>query len=237
LITPDQALIMSKHLDRDLGHLQRDILALAAGVEEMIHQAVRALRKHDVPLARQVIDRDADIDQRENWVEEECLKMLALHQPVAADLRRIATVLKINNDLERMADLAVDIAERAIRLAELPALPVPENLQRMTELTIQMVRESLESFIQRDAHQARRVCRLDDTIDRYNAEIIQELIERMKTASENIEAALSLFSATRHLERIADHATNIAEDVIYLVEGEIVRHRPEAIEREEKPAQ
>jgi phosphate transport system protein len=129
-----------------------------------------------------------------------------------------------------MADLAVDIAERALRLAELPPVQVPERLQHMTDVTTRMVRESLEAFFNVDAGQARHVCRLDDEVDRCNAEIIHELILLMKRSPELIEPALSLFSAARHLERIADHATNIAEDVVYLIEGEIVRHHPEALE-------
>jgi phosphate transport system protein len=217
-------------LERDLEDLHRDILALAGAVEEAICGAIRALQGRDVNLARRVIAGDDLIDEQENRIEEECLKMLALHQPVAADLRRIAAVLKINTDLERMADLAVDIAERAVCLAELPSLPIPEKLQRMTDLTTGMVRRSLEAFVKQDTREARTVRQLDDEVDRYNAEIIQELIQAMRSSPEMAEPALSLFSATRHLERIADHATNIAEDVIYLVEGEIVRHRPEAVQ-------
>jgi phosphate transport system protein len=223
---------MSKHLERDLEELHQDILELAAAVEEAICKAIRALQEGDADLARQVIAGDDAIDRQDNRIEEECLKMLALHQPVAGDLRRIAAVLKINTDLERMADLAVDIAERALRLAELPSIPIPEKLQHMTDLTTSMVRRSLAAFINLDTHEARAVCRLDDEVDRSNVEIIQVLLQAMRSSPEMIEPALSLFSATRHLERIADHATNIAEDVIYLVEGEIVRHRPEAIKEE-----
>jgi phosphate transport system protein len=195
----------------------------------MIQKSIRALQERNAALAQQVIDGDSQIDQEENHVEEECLKILALHQPVAVDLRRTAAVLKINTDLERMADLAVDIAERAFRLTQLPAVPIPERLQRMTDLTAVMVRQSLDAFVNLDTRLARRVCRLDDEVDRFNEEIITELIVTMQQTPERIESALSLFSATRHLERIADHATNIAEDVIYLVEGEIVRHRPAAV--------
>jgi phosphate transport system protein len=221
---------MSKHLQRDMDNLQHDLLALAASVEEAIHKATRALQDRDAGLARQVIDGDNQIDQEENHVEEECLKILALHQPVAVDLRRIAAAMKINTDLERMADLAEDIAERAVRLTQLPPIPVPEKLQRMTDLTTSMVRQSLDAFVNLDTRQARRVCRLDDEVDRHNEAIIEELIRAMRAAPEMVEPGLSLFSATRHLERIADHATNIAEDVVYLVEGEIVRHRPAAVE-------
>jgi phosphate transport system protein len=221
---------MSKHLERDLENLQREILTLATAVEEAFYLAIQALQNRDVALARKVIEGDAPIDAQENHVEEECLKMLALHQPVAVDLRRIATVLKINTDLERMADLSVDIAERALVVAQTPQIRVPDKLQRMTDLTATMVRESLDSFVNLDTRLARRVWRHDDEVDQYNKAIIDELIVMMKASPDLIEPILSLFSATRHLERIADHATNIAEDVVYLVEGEIVRHRPEAVE-------
>ena len=221
---------MSKHLQRDLDNLQRDLLALASSVEEAIHKSIRSLQERQSVIARQVIDGDNIIDAEENHVEEECLKLLALHQPVAIDLRRIASCLKINTELERMADLAEDIAERALHLSRLPPIPVPSKLQRMTDLTTSMVRQSLDAFVNLDARLARIVCRLDDEVDRYNSAIIDELITTMRQAPEMVEPGLSFFSATRHLERIADHATNIAEDVVYLVEGEIIRHRPAAVE-------
>src|SRR5918911_1708786 len=126
---------MAKHLQRDLDNLQRDLLAMAASVEEAIHLATRALQERDAELAEQVIAGETQIDQEENHVEEECLKILALHQPVAVDLRRIAAAMKINTDLERMGDLAEDIAERAARLAQLPPIPIPEKLQAMTDMT------------------------------------------------------------------------------------------------------
>jgi phosphate transport system protein len=220
---------MSKHLQRDLENLQREVLELASIVEEAIYAATRALTERDLDLAQQVIAGDAEIDQLENRVEEDCLKILALHQPVAGDLRRIAATILINTDLERMGDLAVDIAERAADLARPPHVPVPENLSRMTDQATMMVRLSLDAFVNLDSGLARRVIRWDDEVDHYNAEIIRELIDLMKRSPDSVESALSLFSAVRHVERIADHATNIAEDVVYLVEGEIVRHRPEAI--------
>jgi len=224
---------MSKHLERDLDDLQKDLLALAASVEEAIHKAIRALQERDVPLAEEVIDGDNDIDEEENHVEEECLKVLALHQPVAVDLRRVASVMLINTDLERMADLAEDIAERAVALARWPAIPIPADLQRMTDMTSSMVRQALDAFVNLDAKLARLVCRLDDEVDRLNKSIIDELIRLMQRSPDMVESGLSLFSATRHLERIADHATNVAEDVIYLVEGAIVRHRPAAMREED----
>jgi phosphate transport system protein len=223
---------MSRHLERDLSNLQHDLLALAASVEGAIHKAIQALQERDVERAQEVIDGDAQIDREENHVEEECLKTLALHQPVAVDLRRIAAALKINTELERMGDLAEDIAERALTLARPPHLPIPADLQRMTDLTATMVHDSLDAFVNMDVRQARRVCRMDDAIDQLNADIIEETVRLMQQAPENVVPGLSLFSATRHLERIADHATNIAEDVVYLVEGEIIRHRPSAVSQE-----
>jgi phosphate transport system protein len=224
---------MSKHLERDLDNLQKGLLQLAASVEEAIHKAIRALQERDVHLANEVIDGDNDIDEEENHVEEECLKVLALHQPVAVDLRRVTSVLQINTDLERMGDLAEDIAERALALSRWPAIPIPADLQRMTDLTSSMVRQALDSFVNLDAKLARLVCRLDDEVDRYNKSIIDELIRLMQRSPDMVEPGLSFFSATRHLERIADHATNIAEDVIYLVEGAIVRHRLAAVREED----
>ena len=221
---------MSKHLERDLDELKEDLLVLAASVEEALHKSIRALQERDAELASEVIEGDNQIDEDENRVEENCLKMLALHQPVAIDLRRVAAAMKINGELERMADLAEDIAERAVHLAGLPPIAVPARLQRMTDLTTSMVRQSLDAFVNLDARQARTVCRLDDEVDRFNNEIIAELIADMRSSPAMVEPGLSFFSATRHLERIADHATNIAEDVVYLVEGEIIRHRPAAVE-------
>lgn len=218
---------MSKHLQRDLDQLQKDILSMGTAVEEAVTRSVRAVLDRDADLAREVIEGDDNIDLQENQVEEECLKILALHQPVATDLRRIASILLINTDLERMADLAVELAERAVHLSKPPLLPVPEGLRAMSDLTTAMVRQSLDSFVNLDAIHARRVVRLDDTVDRSNSEIIESLIGTMRRSPEFIAPGLSMFSVVRHLERIADHATNIAEDVVYLVEGSIVRHRPE----------
>jgi phosphate transport system protein len=217
---------MSKHWERDLDNLQRHLMALAASVEEAIFKGTRALQERDPSLAREVVEGDSVIDQEENYIETECLKMLALHQPVARDLRRIIAALKINTDLERMADLSVNIAERALSLAELPRIAVPDKLQRMTDFTTAMVRQSLDAFVMLNAEQARQVIRLDDEVDRYNREIIEALIADMQQSPEQVPACLAFFSAVRQLERIADHATNIAEDVVYLIEGEIIRHHP-----------
>jgi len=215
---------MSKHLQRDLENLQGLLLSLSGRVEQMIGKAIRALENRDAALARQVIESDPAIDAQEVRIEEECLKLLALHQPVAIDLRRIATVLKVNSDLERMADLAVNIAERAQALVEEPEIEIPEDLGDMVELTTSMVRRALDALVQLDLATARAVCADDERVDQLNRRVITHLIELMESGPDKVQAALHCFSASRHLERIADHATNIAEDVIYLVDGEIARH-------------
>jgi len=216
---------MSKHLARDLDNLQRLILRMAGRVEDSIYQATQALIARDPGLAKKVIEADRETDEQENSIQEECLKMLALHQPVAGDLRRIAMVFSITTDLERMGDLAVAIADRAAALAPFASPTMPEGVLRLTDFVIGMVRQSLDSFVNLDSRHAQRVIRLDDEADRLHAEIIADLIVRMKADPACVDAGVSLFSVTRHLEQIGDHATNIAEDVVYLVEGEQVRHR------------
>jgi phosphate transport system protein len=219
--------IVSKHLVRDMENLHTEILSLSAMVEEMIDKAMRALCERRYDLAGEVVEADEQIDQREVHIEDECLKMLALHQPVAIDLRRIATVMKVNNDLERIADLAVNIAERAQCLSDHAEFPIPLGLKRMVTLATHMVRSALNAFVNLDAHAAREILVLDEQVDQYNVEVIDRLQQAMRADPENVAPALHCFSAARHIERIADHATNIAEDVIYLVEGEIVRHMDE----------
>ena len=177
-------------------------------------------------MAAKVIAADEMVDRREVHIEEECLKILALHQPVAIDLRRIASVVKINNDLERIADLAVNVAERSISLDAFLQFEVPPKMSSMVSLATQMVRGSLDSFVNLDTAAAKRIMAMDDSLDELNVEVIQELQSLMEEHSEMVVPALHCFSASRHIERIGDHATNIAEDVIYLVAGDIVRHRP-----------
>ena len=216
---------MSKHMERDLERLRKSILQMAAAVERAVYQATAALQDHNIPLARKVVAEDAEIDSAENAVQDECLKLLALHQPVAADLRRVAAVLLISTDLERMGDLAVSIAERAEALTRLAGPHPPPRFAAMTARTTGMVRRALDAFVDGDAVAARQVIRTDVEVDADNDAIIAELVADMTAHPGRVEADLNLFSAVRHLERIADHATNVAEDVVYLVEGEVVRHQ------------
>lgn len=223
---------MSIHLTRDLETLHEHILSMCVAVKEVVHGAVEELGKPDVDVSEAIVDRDDEIDRWDVRIEEDCLKILALHQPVADNLRRVAAVMKIAWELERVADVAVNIAERAAGLAGMAQFAVPEKLNRMARLALEMLRTSLDSFVSKDSRLAREVCRQDDIVDALNREIIDELLQTMKRSPELIEPALHLFSASRHIERVADHATNIAEDVVYLVDGEIIRHRSELLESE-----
>lgn len=216
---------MLHHLHREIDAIKRKILGLSALVEESVSSSVRAIDERDEALAQKVIDRDSEIDEIEVEVEEDCLKILALHQPVAIDLRFIIAVLKINNDLERIGDLAVNIAERAISLASMPSLEIPFDLQGMSDAVRKMLRESLDALVNLDPALARRICIEDDTVDAMNRRTYEVVNREVQKSPAKFNQLLPLLSVSRNLERIADHATNIAEDVIYMTEGEIVRHR------------
>ncbi len=216
---------MSIHLIRDLDHLHKSVMTMCARVEDMIHAAVDALHKPDYERAREVVLRDDEIDRMDVQIEEECLKLLALHQPVAIDLRRITAVLKIGGELERVADLGVSIAERACGIVKCPEIAVPDDMKEMSRQALDMLHRSIDAYVHLDVRTAREVCLQDDAIDKLNRDIIDELTGLMQRRPDLIEPAIHMFSASRQIERIADHATNIAEDVIYLVQGDIVRHR------------
>ncbi len=217
---------MTVHLARDMERLHNDLLHMCAQVEEMIKEAVDLLDEPSVEQAQQLSERDDEIDRWDVKLEEDCLKVLALHQPVAIDLRRITTVLKVTAELERIADLAVNIAERAAGLLEGPRIEVPPKLDEMAKIAVEMMHDAIQSYVAMDAERAWQVIRRDDQVDVLNRAIIDELRETMKRSPDLVDPCLHLFSAGRHVERVADHATNIAEDVIYLVKGEIVRHQP-----------
>lgn len=216
---------MSKHLQRDIEQIRRDLLAQFGLVEKLVDDAVRTLVDGRQDLADTVLRADRAVDEREVLIEEHCLKTLALHQPVAIDLRWIATVVKINADLERIADLACNITERAQELYQYSDFPIPDQVSQMVRLSMTMMKKALDAFVDLDGKLAREVIRLDNQVDQLNREAITELITLMKSHPDYVEPALHCFSAARHIERIADHAENIAEEVIYIVEGEIIRHR------------
>lgn len=216
---------MTKHLLRDLEHLKKEILGVGGLVETAIHNATTALLERRDDLARAVIRGDEHIDKREVAIEEECLKVLALHQPVAADLRFIIAVLKVNNDLERMGDLAANIAERALYLTSHEPLPRPAAFDQMVKGVRNMVRTALDSLVEQDPVRAARVLEADDDVDDAHRQMFTEMLQKMRSDPANIDRATQVLSVSRNLERIADQSTNIAEDVLFMVKGEISRHK------------
>jgi phosphate transport system protein len=218
---------MPKHFEKELEKLKRRILSLGAKVEERLRMAIKAIETRDGNLANQVIDSDHEIDEMEVDIEEECLKVLALHQPVAIDLRFIIAVIKINNELERIGDLAVNIAERAAFLASQRRLDILFDFPGMAEKAQSMVKRSLDALVNMDSRLAWEVCASDDEVDAMNREMFIKVQNSIRKKPNRMECLIHLLSASRHLERVADHATNIAQDVVYMIEGEIVRHRPE----------
>ena len=221
----DDGGIMTKRFTNEIDKLKKKIIQLTSMVEGNLQKAVKAVSDFDTQLAESVIEYDNQIDSFEVEVEEECLKILALHQPVAADLRYVIASLKINNDLERIGDLAVNIAKRTISIKKHSNMHLPFDLSGMLELTVKAVKRSSEALINNDSQLARQVCVDDDVIDDLHKSSINVLKEKIKQDPSLIDYYISMLNVSRNLERIADHATNIAEDVIYNVEGEIVRHK------------
>lgn len=218
---------MNSHLTLALEELKRKIFTLVAMVEDNLKAAVKSVQDKDKETALKVIELDNEIDNTEVDVEEECLKLLALHQPVAIDLRFIIAVLKLNNDLERIGDLAVNIAERAVFLSKMPTVPIPFDFDDMAAKATNMLKNSINSLVYSDNEMAVKVCEDDDEVDAINRNMYNQVKEAIKNHPEHLDALINLLSVSRHLERIADHATNIAEDVIYLINGRIVRHTPD----------
>jgi len=214
-------------MKNEIEKLKKKLLALSAEVEQQLWLAVKSIKERDDRMARRVIEQDLNIDQNEVDVEEECLKILALYQPVAVDLRFIVTAFKINNDLERIGDLSVNIAERSDFLARHEPVNVPFDFDRMAQLTQTMVRDGIAALVNLDCVLAYGVCRRDDEVDAMNKQMYDQVKQGILEHPDHIESLIHLLSVSRHLERIADHATNIAEDVIYMVEGRIIRHKTE----------
>lgn len=218
---------MTKHFQNEIDKLKKKILHLAAMVEENLQFAVESITEFDIGLADKVINSDPAVDSLEVEVEEDCLKILALHQPVAADLRYIIAVLKINNDLERIADLAVNIAERTKTINRHSQVEIPFDLHEMLNITVDMVKSSVDALVTNDTNKAYQVIGEDDKIDDLDANAFEVVQKQICINPKYTEYYVSLLSVSRNLERIADHATNIAEDVIYMIDGEIVRHKIE----------
>lgn len=215
---------MSVHLQREIDKLKRSLLALSAVVEDQVNRSVQSLLDRNPGQAREVENRDREIDQREVEVEEDCLRVLALYQPVAIDLRMIVAVLKINSDLERVGDLAVNIAHKVEAVVAEPDLEVPADLSVMAAKTQSMLHDSIDALVNLDSRLAAQVCGRDDEVDQLKKSIRLEVEDRIEANPRQLRPLLRLLAVSRNLERIADSATNISEDVIYMVDGKIVRH-------------
>lgn len=216
---------MSLHLQRDLEALKKEVLQLGNLVESAINTAILALNNRETDLAAKVMQYEEEINDKEVHIEEECLKILALHQPVAVDLRFIVVVLKVNNDLERMGDVAKNIAKRAIFLASQPPLPIfHEFAVELPVMVRSMVRKSLDALVTLDVELAKSVMKMDDRVDEINQSMYAEVQRIITDDASKAEVAINLLSTSRYMERIADLSTNIAEDVLFMVEGRVYRH-------------
>jgi phosphate transport system protein len=215
---------MQRHFHEEIETLKQTLLAMGGLVEDQIRHVMRALVERDDALAQEVIERDQQVNAYDLEVDETCVSLLALHQPAAGDLRFITTAMKIVTDLERMGDQAVNIAQRVLELNREPQLKPYIDLPRMAERAQRMVKESLDAFVARDTELARRVCAEDAEVDALKEQIFRELLTFMMEDARTIPRAIRLILISRFLERLADHATNIAEMVIYLVDAKMVRH-------------
>lgn len=215
---------MSVHLDREIARLKKIILEMCARTEQSVQDAAAALADRNDALANRVIEGDDRIDRFEINVEEDCLKVLALHQPVASDLRFIVAVMRLNRDLERIGDLAVKIAERAIALNRQLPLEDAVDFGSLASRTQSMLHRSIDALINLDGPLARQVIAADDEVDSENRSIVARVKDMIRANPVELDSLLHLISIARHYERIADHAVNIAEDVLYLLDGRIVRH-------------
>ena len=223
---------MTRHLQKELDRLKKRILSLGAMVEERVRMARKAIENRDDQLAKIIIERDHEIDEAEVEIEEECLKILALHQPVAVDLRFLSAVIKINNDLERIGDEAVNIAQRVLIISKREKLEIPFDYSIMAEKAESMLKKSLDAVVNMDLDVAVNVCISDDEGDDLQNEAYDVIKQAIKDNPDRVGYLVNLLLISRHLERIADHATNIAEEVVYMIEGEIIRHGRLAAEPE-----
>ncbi len=215
---------MTLHFQKELVNIKKRLLSLGAVVEERVHMASEAINSLDAEAARRIIRADHEIDQMEVEIEEECLKVIALHQPVAIDLRFLIAVIKINNDLERIGDQTVNIAQRVETIAQQVKLDFFFDYYPMAEKAAHMLKLSLDALVTMDIDEAFRVLHLDDEVDKMKRDAYDRIKNEMCKETEHVGYLINLLLISRHLERLADHATNIAEEVIYMIEGEIVRH-------------
>jgi len=225
---------MARKLEHDLSDLKDRVLRMGSLVEDAIRKSIKALVERDRELALAVIDGDAVVNTHDVEIEEECIRLLAIWQPTGSNLRFITTAIKIITDLERMGDLAVDICERTIELLEEPQLKPYIDIPRMAEASQKMLKDSLDAFVEKDADLAVKVCAADDFVDNLNQQIFNELLVYMLQDPKNIARAVRLTYVAKYLERVGDHATNIAEMVVYMVKGKVIRHMACEVREPEK---
>ena len=221
----DEKLMPKDKFRRDIEGLKEQLMKLAALAEAALDRSITALMTRDADLAREVIKGDTIINELEEELDNACVRVIALYQPVAVDLRQVMAVDHLIVELERLGDLAVNVAEEALNLEQLPPTELHRDLARMTKMVQHMLRDSLRSFLSQDAVLAREVCKQDDEVDYLDRALIQELLEYMGRSREAVALGLVQITVVRNLERAGDHATNIAEQVVYMVEGESIRHR------------
>lgn len=221
---------MERHFDEELKELHKDILKMAVLAQEAIYKSIEALKNRDKPQAQEVINTDNRIDKLELVIDEKCIDLIARHQPMAGDLRFITTGMKINAELERIADLAVDISQRVLELVDKPLLKPLIDIPKLSTIAQNMVRDAIDSFVKKDVELAKKVVLSDSEADRLRNLVQEELInDYMAHDAKTADRAVPLLLIARHLERICDHTTNIAEDVIYMVEAKVVKHHPEEL--------
>jgi len=223
---------MERHFDEELKDLHKDILKMAIMSQQAIHKSIEALRNRNKLQAQEVIDTDVEIDELELIIDEKCIDLIARHQPMAGDLRFIATGMKVNAELERIADLAVDISQRVLELVDKPILKPLIDIPKLSTVAQNMVRDAIDAFVREDIELAKKVVLSDEEADRLRNLVQEELInDYMAKDASTAPRAVPLLLIARHLERICDHTTNIAEDVIYMVQGKVVKHHPERIKK------
>ena len=223
---------MERHFDEELKELHKDILRMGVLAQEAIYKSIEALKNRDKAQAQEVINTDNEVDELELVIDERCIDLIARYQPMAGDLRFITTGMKINAELERIADLAVDISQRVLGLVDKPLLKPLIDIPKLSTITQSMVRDSIDSFVKKDVELARKVVLSDSEADQLRNRVQEELInDYMARDASSADRAVPLLLIARHLERICDHTTNIAEDVIYMVEAKVVKHHPKELER------
>lgn len=221
---------MLRHLDEELKELHKEILKMGVLAQEAIFKSIEALKNRDKTMAQEVIDTDNKIDELELAIDEKCIDLIARYQPMAGDLRFITTGMKINAELERIADLSVDISQRVLILVDKPLLKPLIDIPKLSAIAQNMVRDAIDAFVNKDVALAKNVVLTDSQADKLRNQVVDELVnDYMAKDTKTVDRAVPLLLIARHLERICDHTTNIAEDVIYMVEAKVVKHHPEEL--------